>query len=172
MTNPITIQEAKISSKACECFSGSIVCGKRPAGEFMREGWPDSMILCTDCEADAHSHEPTPLDLRVFHLTGELATISREASEHAAARAKLVDELRAIRILDAWTEKHEEAMPPTPVFHKYLSKGEPGLWACWTISLPRDGRISIERFSTATKARIAAADALAKEDPSLLEGIE
>lgn len=43
----------------CECAKGG-VCGRKPAGEYMQEGWPDSILLCERCEADDHTHDPKP----------------------------------------------------------------------------------------------------------------
>lgn len=155
------------------------------------------------------------IDLRVFHLSGELNAVSREATEHAEARSALVDELaaakeeiarlqpvpfrkheaiifsaldplsgeglyarvrilerelHAVRVLDAWAEKHEEVAAPAPVFHRYMSPvpGK-GMQGAWTIATQVGGRVFMSSNASASMARITAAEALLKEDPSLGE---
>lgn len=68
-------------------------------------------------------------------------------------------ELWAVRVLDAWAEKHEEASPPHPIFHLYMVARNR-----WTVLLPG----GIRHFESASAARIAAAEVLTKEDPTLL----
>ena len=49
------------------------------------------------------------LDIRIFHLSTELQAASREAQEHAEARARLVDELAELRaaahLVLAWIDR-------------------------------------------------------------------
>ena len=49
------IRGPKSAEKACECEQGTH-CGRRPAGHYMKDGWPDSLVLCDLCEADDHAH--------------------------------------------------------------------------------------------------------------------
>jgi hypothetical protein len=80
--------------------------------------------------------------------------------ERAEADAK---HLRAVKILDAYAMKRRRA----PVPH-YDSTDR-----VWLIGIYSNGcGIRTERHKSAAAARVSCADALAKEDPSLLEGLE
>ena len=102
-------------------------------------------------------------DIEQIALYGTTACDMNCAAENCPTyRIKIaLAELEAVRVLDAWAKKHEEATPPTPLFHKYMGSGR------WPILMPG----GIEHFDSAAEARIAAADALVKEDPILLEGL-
>lgn len=49
------VREPKSDLLYCECEQGTH-CGRKPAGNFMLSGWPDSLILCEACEASDHAH--------------------------------------------------------------------------------------------------------------------
>jgi hypothetical protein len=74
-----------------------------------------------------------------------------------------VAHLRAVKILDAYAMKRRRA----PVPH-YDSTDR-----VWLIGIYSNGcGIRTERHKSAAAARVSCANALAKEDPSLLEGLE
>jgi len=53
----VSIRAFKSPNLTCECFLAEQGrCGRTPAGEYMLEGWPDSIVLCERCEAHPHSH--------------------------------------------------------------------------------------------------------------------
>lgn len=78
-THDPVFREPKSPNNTCECFAGSSVCGRRPAGAFMKPGWPDSLALCERCEADAHTHEcPAPQGERTEDFYQRTDRMTRE----------------------------------------------------------------------------------------------
>ncbi len=88
-TQKVELRDPKSDENDCECFEGQSRCGRRPAGNFMLEGWPDAIILCADCEQGAHSHtddaERYTLTARVQKLTGELEGVREQALRNIAS---------------------------------------------------------------------------------------
>ena len=84
--------------------------------------------------------------------------------EHAEADAK---HLRAVKILDAWAKKHVG----TRAYWQAQPCSEKD-FACRAGFVGDDRRKIVVYGNTPAGARAKAADALAKHDPSLLEGIE
>lgn len=101
------------------------------------------------------------------------AKCSAVASELARVRAELEEanrKLVALHVLDAWAKRHE-VMSPAPFFHWFTSNVDGTALPCWRIS---HGVKAVGghagRFTSADAARVAAADLLLSEDPTLAEG--
>lgn len=81
--------------------------------------------------------------------------------------------LWATRVLFSWAKKHEEATPPMPVFHRYMSKVDGDRLPSRRVPIPfadHDGvfrGIGIQAFATPEAAVLALAEALAQQDPAL-----
>lgn len=164
----VALRDPKSADRSCDCFKGHRRCGKKPAGWFSLEGWPDALMLCEACEVDCdHDHE-TVGDI-LLAADWDVAPTPQEAVTKLIAE---VERLRkgaaAIRVLDAWAKKHKVRVPSP----EYVTRVDDGCGTDrrWLIRLP--WRYWIIRLESPSACRIAAADALAKEDPSLLEGVE
>jgi hypothetical protein len=71
----------------------------------------------------------------------------------------------AMRVLWEWARRHEEATPPTPIFHHYLSRADGDSIPRWKIANPVTYKI--ETFASPEAAVVFAANALVTQDPSL-----
>ena len=54
----VVVRDPKDPNLVCECADPRAggLCGASPAGHFALEGWPDTLVLCAECEADRHDH--------------------------------------------------------------------------------------------------------------------
>lgn len=69
----VVIRDAKSIELKCDCsLADGGYCGRSPAGEFMLENWPDSLVLCERCEQHPHTHERGRLSRSAAELDCEL----------------------------------------------------------------------------------------------------
>ena len=100
----VELRDPKSAENTCDCFKDCSRCGRKPAGWFMLEGWPDAVMCCADCEPGEHSHAS---DRERDAARTELEELKKERSELVAAHNERLDELKEI-----YEAEGIEAPPP------------------------------------------------------------
>jgi hypothetical protein len=60
----VIVRDPKQPDARCEChLAEGGACGSFYAGNFMLEGWPDSIVLCERCEINGHTHDAPPPEM-------------------------------------------------------------------------------------------------------------